>query len=154
MVVDGQRKFTVHRSVVWYEQPLLDTMTRCADSTYSDQQPILDMPTARNSNSASSDVSGSQEIQQHLQTRQRSSTEHENLPIVAAEKQKKRQAEISKKGLLLSPIPAEIRVPPTPPAKLPKQAGKYSRIKRELSLAIQNAGVHTVCSVTILDSAG
>ena len=151
VVVDGQRKFTVHRSVVWYEQPLLDTMTRCAHSAYSDQQPILDMPTARNSNSASSDASGSREIQQHLQTRQRSSTEHENLPIVAAEKQHKRQAEISKKDLLLSPIPAEIRVPPTPPAKLPKQAGKYSRIKRELSLAIQKAGVHTVCSVTILD---
>ena len=43
VVVDGQRKFTVHRSVVWYEQPLLDTMTRCAHSAYSDQQPILDM---------------------------------------------------------------------------------------------------------------
>jgi hypothetical protein len=127
-------------------------MTRCAHTTYCDQHLILDIQTAQNTNPTSSEASGFQVIQQHLQTRQRSSTEHDNLPIVAAEKHQKRQAEISKKDLLLSPVPAAIRVPPTPPTKLPRQAGKYSRIKRELSLAIQKASVHTVCSVTVLNS--
>ena len=58
---------------------------------------------------------------------------------------------MSKKGVLLSPVPSTTRVPSTPPNKLPKQGTKYSRLKHELSLAIQNASAHTVCSVTALN---
>ena len=48
---------------------------------------------------------------------------------------------------------AQLQLTPTnPDQKIQKLTGKYSRLRRELSLAMRSAHSQTVCSVTVVDS--
>ena len=79
------------------------------------------------------------------------------MQAVAQEKSQKRTAEMSRKQLLmnLEPWPVQVQLTPTgnPNDDIQKLTGQYSRLRRELSLAMRPTQSQTVCSVTVIDTA-
>ena len=147
VVLDGERKFSVHRSVTFYEQSLLDAMKTQAKIKDSEGVDIPSLPELQDTNSDELPIQSSS---QNSESRQSSMSFAQDT---AEEKSHKRTAERSRKEMMSSPIPSTPRPHSTPRAdsntKVQRPSGKYSRLKRELSLPMKSAHTHIVCNVTV-----
>ena len=147
IILDGQRKYTVHRTAVYYEHPLLSAMKVKTDSRISE---AFNIPTSAVQNPVQ--PSFSEVSQNQLQSTEPSQlnkhSELEKLHKTAQEKRQKRTAEMSRKELLMTPNPKPVQMQLTPAAdpdrKIQKLTGKYSRLRRELSLAMRASYSQTV----------
>ena len=149
LVLDGKRKPIVARSVVFYEQTLIDAMYSALQHTSSEVSTIPSNP----DNLARREV-----ITRSVSFADQSHQQHSSTDSVSPIAQHKlgRQPEPAKKASLLTPTPMEVREIPTSSAqtKEKRYVGKHARLRRELSLAVRSGVRETVCNVVVIDDDG
>ena len=148
IILDGQRKYTVHRTAVYYEHSLLSAMKMKSDQQSSESTNIQTTTLEPRLREVSHN--------RILSTEPSQLNKHSELEIlrdVAQEKRQKRTAEMSRKEMLITPNTKPVQMQLTPAANPDRKlTGKYSRLRRELSLAMRASYSQTVCSVTVVDS--
>ena len=154
MGLDGLHTYVVARSVTFYEQSLVHAMRESIGLTVSDGSTSITVPQGLAPHTLSSEGLQNNLLGTEQQDGSHSSSDLSTRAQAKLQSPTGRDLLTSRKALFLTPTtPAVVGEGILDPQ--PKRLhGKYSRLRRELSLALRASTNETVCAVTVTDTIG